>query len=39
MMAPASVQAEVPMFAELGARTHVMMMGSALDHDSLSACN
>ena len=39
MMAPASVQAEVPMFAELGARTHVMMMGAALDHDGLSACN
>ena len=39
VMAPASVQAEVPMFAELGARTHVMMMGTALDHDGLSACN
>jgi hypothetical protein len=39
MMAPASVQAEVPMLPELGARTHVMMMGTALDHDGLSACN
>jgi len=39
MMAPASVQAEVPMFAELGTRTHLMMMGTALDHDGLSACN
>jgi hypothetical protein len=38
MMAPASVQAEVPVFAELGASTH-MMMGTALDHDSLSACD
>jgi hypothetical protein len=39
MMAPASVQAEVPMLTELGARTHVMMMETALDHDGLSACN
>jgi hypothetical protein len=40
MMAPASVLAEVPMLAELGARTHVMMMiAAALDHDGLSACN
>ena len=39
MMAPASVQAEVPMFAELGASTHLMMMGTALDHDGLSACD
>src|ERR1700675_4735191 len=39
MMTPASVHAEVPMFAELGARTHLMMMGTALDHDGLSACN
>ena len=39
MMAPASVQAEVPVFAELGASTHLMMMGTALDHDGLSICN
>jgi hypothetical protein len=39
MMAPASVQAEVPVFAELGASTHLMMMGAALDHDGLSACD
>jgi hypothetical protein len=41
VMTPASVQAEVPMFAELGARPHVMMMGTgtALDHDGLSARN
>jgi hypothetical protein len=39
VMTPASVQAEVPMFAELGARTHLMLMGTALDHDGLSACN
>ena len=38
MMAPASVQAEVPMFAELGTRAH-LMMGTALDHDGLSAGN
>src|SRR6266481_3194046 len=39
MTAPASVPAEVPMFAELGARPHGMMMGTALDHDGLSICN
>jgi len=39
MMAPASVQAEVPMFAELSARTHLVMMGTALDHDGLGAGN
>src|SRR6266403_5450684 len=39
MMTPASVQAEVPMFAELGTRAHLMMMGTALDHDGLSAGN
>jgi hypothetical protein len=39
MMAPASVQAEVTVFAEFGAGTHLMMMGTALDHDSLGACD
>jgi hypothetical protein len=27
------------MFAELGARTHLVMMGTALDHDGLGAGN
>jgi hypothetical protein len=39
MMAPASVEAEVPVLAELGTSTHLMMMGAALDHDGLSACD
>src|SRR5260370_27005715 len=38
LMAPASVQAEVSMLAELGARAQSMML-AALDHDGLGAFN